>query len=323
MRKFMKGCAITALVMILVGAVLAGVAGGIQGPASISDIVNAATHGNVNVNLNDWKDWGVTVGDNVFEELDKVNYDIHDNMIFDTHYEIMKGDVDKYYVGSYSDIQKLSVEVGGCIMVLKESEDSDFHVEAENTGKFQCFVKNHTVYVKAVSSARQWVDIEKCRIILYVPANFYFKELDIELGAGLLELGTVVSEKMDLEVGAGQINGDLIQADKLDVEVGMGEILLNEIQVRKLDAEVGMGALTLSGNINEKADVECSMGSIVMELAGKEQDYNYDIQGAMGSVTIGSQEFSGMAQEKKILNNAGRSIEVECSMGSIEILFQD
>ena len=43
----------------------------------------------------------------------------------------------------------------------------------------------------------------------------------------------------------------------------------------------------------------------------------------MGSVTIGHNEFSGLAQEKSINNHAEKNIDMECAMGSITVKFTE
>ena len=65
------------------------------------------------------------------------------------------------------------------------------------------------------------------------------------------------------------------------------------------------------------------MGRIELTAAGKEQDYNYELEVGMGSVTVGAGEFGGMAVEKTIDNSAVKKMDIECGMGSVEIGFED
>ena len=51
------------------------------------------------------------------------------------------------------------------------------------------------------------------------------------------------------------------------------------------------------------------------------QEY-YDNEGAMGSIDIGAESYSGFEQAKKIENGAGRTITLDCSMGNITLTFQ-
>jgi len=98
---------------------------------------------------------------------------------------------------------------------------------------------------------------------------------------------------------------------------------LKQFEAGKLNAEVGMGSLEASGDIRSNANLECAMGSIDLKLAGKETDFNYNFEGAMGSVTVGKSEYSGIAQERSVDNDAAKDLELECSMGSITVKFTE
>ncbi len=335
MVKFMKKCAITALVFVLLGMSLAVAASVLLGGrgVSLSELIGAAADGQIKEELEDIKKWGASAGEDVLGELNRVNYDLEDNMIFDDDYSILNGNVEKVLIENlaFSPVRRLEIEAGGCTMVLKPSEDDQFYMEAENAGKIQTYVEGDTLCLKSIHSVGHRTghhsgyngsgDWSKCRITLYVPENYTFEEVEVELGAGLLDLGTLTADKMALEAGAGQITGNGISTDKLEIEVGVGSILLDQVQTAKLSGEVGMGNLEISGAVSEKADLECSMGNIFLELEGDQQDFNYDIQGAVGNVTIGDRSYGGIAKEQKINNGALKNIKVECAMGNIEVLF--
>ena len=228
MKKFMKGCAITALILLVVGFVLAIVARSLEGTSGVEEIVKSVTNDKVKIDLGGDEGFGISInGEDWINE--QVHYEITDNMIFDSDFDIFKGDVEKYAVGS--DIKKLDIEAGGCEFQFESSEDTNFYIEANETGKFQGFVKNDTLYVKATRTVNDWDDYDECQITLYVPDGYRFEKVDVELGAGLLAMEDIAANEMDMEVGAGQITVEYLQADNCDIEVGMGEILVHDMQV--------------------------------------------------------------------------------------------
>lgn len=317
MKRFMKFCAVAALILIAAGLVIGITASSIQGRESIEQIVESVTHGKIHVGLNK-NDFGVYLSDSL-ERLDSgIRYDVNEDMNFNKAFEIMTGSISRTYSGS--EIKSLEIEAGACEMKMLDSADEDFHLETENAGKIQGYVSNGTLHITAIR--RTVIGGNNCRILLYVPKGFQFEKADITMGAGTLDFDRLEAGKASLSVGAGQITcSDSLKADKLDLDVGMGEIVVSGMETAELDAEVGMGSLLLSGDVSSDADVLCSMGTIEMELAKSEQDYNYDLESAMGSVEIGSYSMSGLAGEKKIDNKAACKIKLECSMGSIEISF--
>ena len=328
MKKFMKVCAITALVLLVVGLLFALVAGSIQGRNAISEIVDTVTGGKVQLNLDSWKDWGIHVGkglQSTFEEWgDKVNYNIEDsvNMRFDDAYEIYTGEVNRQIVSD--GIKNLNVEAGGCEFTVKESEDEFFYLDGKELGKLQCYTKEETLYIKSILSSKGGLaNLTPSKITLYVPKNISFDNIALELGAGSLKLSKLSTKTASVEVGAGEIVFSGLEAEDVGISVGMGSIEIQELQTDSMNAEVGMGSLTIQGELLSMAKLECSMGSIDLKLKGRETDYNYSFEGALGSVTIGHNEFSGLAQEKSINNHAAKNIDMECAMGNITVKFTE
>ena len=137
MRKFMKGCAITALIFILLGLIL-GVSGSLGNGSthfSPGEILSAVTLGRISgEKVDDWSD-GVT--EQIRENMDDVHYDLEDNVDYDSDYEVKSGKIELYVLGDDSQgITDLRVQAGGCVMKIQVSEDDCFRVEADGMRKF-------------------------------------------------------------------------------------------------------------------------------------------------------------------------------------------
>lgn len=320
MKKFMKVCAITALILLVLGFVMAIVVGVVGGTAGINEVVESVTDGKMQINLGNGDGFGISINGEEWVN-DEFHYEITDNMIFESGYSVLGGDVEKYAVGS--NVTKLNIEAGGCVFYFEESEDSNFYVEAKEAGKFQCFIKNDTLYVKTTRTVIDWEDYDECEITLYIPEAYSFEKVTVELGAGYLEMDNMFANEVDLEVGAGQIIADYLQAEKCDIEVGMGEILVHDMQVTIMNAEVGMGHLLLKGTLLGDVNAECAMGAMELNLTGSEAEFNYAIETAMGNISVEGVDYSGVGQEKTIKNGAGKTMNLECAMGNIEVDFEE
>ncbi len=319
MKKFMKACAIIALVLVLTGLILGIVGSTTKGSSAISRVVENVTGGKVKIGTKPW-DWGITVSDGFFDSLDEVDYDIKDSVNFDSNYPVMSGDVDKY--SPEGTVTNLEIEAGGCYFRVEESGDDCFYVEAKNVGKFQAFTEDGTLYIMTTTGSKHWSEISGSKITLYVPANYCFDKIKINLGAGALEFSDLRAEDAVLEVGAGQIEADGAEVKSLDMNVGMGRIELTHMNVTDLMAEVGMGELVAKGTVNGDIDAECSMGNLELQITGRQEDFNYELSGAMGSLTLGGESYSGFSQEKSIDNGAQKKMELDCSMGNVTVLFE-
>lgn len=308
MKKFMKGCAVTALVLIVLGVVLAVAAGSIRGRIAIEDTVRAVTGGRVKLDLH----LNPTSGDDGY-------YNIEDSDVFSKEYDIVEGNVERYSLGN--NISKLDVEIGGCNLYVQESQDDEFYLEAENMRKMQSYVKEGTLHIKALRTGEIWDETKKCEIILYVPANYSFQEAEFEVGAGYIDIGTLTAGEVGLEAGAGSIEADLIQAQEVDASVGAGAISVYDMNVQDVSGEVGVGYMYLEGEISRRADMECSMGSLELYVRGAQTDFNYQVECGMGNLEIGEESYSGLAKETSINHQAAKNMDLECAMGSISVTF--
>lgn len=296
MKRFMRNCAIVALVMIVLGFGLALVAGTIRGKTVISQVVEKVTGGRVHVNLENWGDFGVTVG----EKLNLVNYNIEDSISFNTAYEVRTGDVEKYELTG--EIEGLYIEAGGCTLETEASEDGAFYIEAENIGKFQGYVENGVLCIRTTVSSGTWNALNGGKVKLYLPREYPLDKAEIELGAGAMQLNDMEAKQFLINVGAGEMSISGVKADNMELSVGMGSVVVKGV---------------VTGNLK----AECSMGSVEMLLEGSRKDFNYQLQCAMGSIELENDKYEGLSQIKEIDNGAAKRLEVDCSMGSVNIRF--
>ena len=321
MKRFMKGCAITALIFVVLGLILGIAAGNARGRIAIEDTVEAITGGRVRLQLGGF-DSLREAGDDLMDQLEGQGfYDIEDAVPFVDGYDILEGDVERYALNG--NIRNLDIEIGGCVLYLEQSPDEGFYLEAKNAKKLQGYVEGDTLYVKALRNGNIsiWNDIKNCKITLYVPWGVYFDSADLSVGGGQILIDELNAGELFLEAGAGEITAENLQADTLEMNVGAGNIELYEFETRSLYGEVGVGFLFLQGNVTEYGDIQCSMGSVEMYLEMKERDYNYAVECGMGSVEIGNRAYSGLSREQYVDNGAARRLDVNCAMGSVEIYF--
>ena len=120
MKKFMKGCAITALILILLGLIL-GVSGSLgNGSTHVSpgEILSAVTLGRISGEEVD--DWSNGVTEQIRENMGDVHYDLEDNVDYDSDYEVRSGKIELYVLGDDSQgITDLQVQAGGCVMKIQ------------------------------------------------------------------------------------------------------------------------------------------------------------------------------------------------------------
>lgn len=167
-------------------------------------------------------------------------------------------------------------------------------------------VKKDTLVIERHSPSVN--DGKEKQITLEIPKDFSFEDVEISVGAGVVEIQKLAATDADFEIGA-------------------GEIVVHDGNLRSCDVEVGVGNFEYDGMIYDgmnraECKVEVGMGNAGFYLEGSPEDYNYHIECATGSITVGDETYSGLAQEKHISNNAEAEFEIECAMGNVEVNFE-
>ena len=76
------------------------------------------------------------------------------------------------------------------------------------------------------------------------------------------------------------------------------------------------------GTVEKEVDIDCGAGSVTLNLEGKVEDYNYELDSSAGSIEIGEDiDLGGLSTEKSIDNGSKRTIEISNGAGSVEIRF--
>lgn len=308
MRKFAKYSLITAIIIMLIGIVIyiAGLAGGGR-----QDVLKMAADGRLHL---------------FNSKLDSARFGIgwfHDEITgidFDDEFPVSAGDAEELL--DAASINKIDVDLGGGQLFIGQGTEKGIQITSKKADDFQYYVKDHTLYMKGF---KKWKAIDADKNIVYVslPENLEFKESEISLGAGRIEIKDSALGDTDIEVGAGEIEASGIRTRELQVEIGAGRAYLENIEITgELNVNVAMGEAVLNGIFQDSIDLECAMGSIELEIDGNKEDYNYELEGALGNVELEGEDYASVLTERKINNNSNKTLKAECSMGNISIGFK-
>lgn len=250
---------------------------------------------------------------------------------FDNSHEILSGDfTQELETLPESGAGKLTLEVGNVDVNVLEAEGETASIEGADIERAQAYVEDGTLYVRADSEVKwvKWMFGGGRRstetvgeLTLYLPKGFSFETSNLTVGAGQLAVEELNADHLYCNAGMGSVDIRKLSAQDAEVYLGMGEINLYDARVSDMTADIGMGSLYMNGEITGNLSGTCGMGSVIMELAGKEEDYNFDVSASMGSVRIGDREVSGMSSQWGADNDAAGTFDLDVSMGSMEIYF--
>ena len=318
MKKFTKGCLITALILFVFGWAFWGICGFLGGFRQLD---------NLNIDRNRF----FSIGWNGI----RWGYNGHwfgfwDDDFDDDWWPKSAGtpslvEVDDKVKTDYraSEITDIDIELGGNNLIIEKSEDEYIWIaNNSNVKTVKYALKNGVFKLYYGNTVNNWNDIAKnSNICLYLPEGMNLNTIDIEMGAGNMESIVLAADEIDLEIGAGNFDIEGLLSDKVDISVGAGNAEIDNIDSGKASLKVGAGEIVADDMTVKNLDVECGMGNVSLTLSGDVTDYNYHVESAMGNVRIGDNEYTGIIGERNINNGSSRKIDVECAMGNIEIDF--
>ena len=210
---------------------------------------------------------------------------------------------------TFSNIENLKLDIDASEVRIKTGTDDKIHVDdsrmkTENAVQKTLSDDGKTLEITTkMRSSFKNVRNVKGTLVIYLPKDYKFGQVDMEYGAATAEI-------------------DGINAKSLKIESGASGCTIKNADIEELDVETGAGSLDFYGTVEKEVDIDCGAGRVTLNLEGKVEDYNYELDSSAGSVEIGEDiDLGGLGTEKSIDNGSKRTIEISNGAGSVEIRF--
>ena len=209
----------------------------------------------------------------------------------------------------FSGVENLKLDIGASEVRIKTGTDDKIHVDdsrmkTENAVQKTLSDDGKTLEITTkMRSSFKNVRNVKGTLVIYLPKDYKFDQVDMEYGAATAEI-------------------DGLNAKSLKIESGVSGCTIKNVDIEELDVETGAGSLDFYGTVEKEVDIDCGAGRVTLNLEGKVEDYNYELDSSAGSVEIGEDiDLGGLSTEKSIDNGSKRTIEISNGAGSVEIRF--
>ena len=213
----------------------------------------------------------------------------------------------------FKNITDLDMRVGECEVIIQESDTDTVQVDVSNL-KYQALGlelsvadENGTLFIQTTENGSLW-DVLSAKhknggiLKIYIPKEMALSSANLEFGACDLKISRLNIDHMNLMLGA--------------ADCKMDQMRLNSVY-----AEVGAGELEYAGTISGNAEIACGAGEVDLDLAGTEQEFNYELSVGMGKIEIGESEYGGLGVDKTIDHHAKKDMIINCGAGSVSVDF--
>ena len=213
-------------------------------------------------------------------------------------------------VNEFTDVRELDIEVTYLKVEIEEYEGRAIRVdtsEIDENLRNSLNVQSGEELKIEIKNKNRWQSLYKNNtgtLTIQIPADYSFREVSIDIGAGELWIENITASELSINVGAGRAVAERFTADKIEVDCGAGE------------AEI-------TGAAGREIKIECGVGSTTYHALGSQKDYNYVLECGIGEITVGEDSFSGMARETRIDNNGSITMEIDCGIGEVNVTFEE
>lgn len=245
-----------------------------------------------------------TVGGNSFEEhfyvyedkgLEHKNSE-HENKLTEHNHSPKEENIYHSYSTVAEDIKRLEVDVQNAEIYIFSTEEEKIRFDS-NREKEIGRVEGNTLKLEEETFSKEPLVLE-----IYIPVDL-LREIEIKAAGGSLNADRLVTDKVSIEMDAGKVEvGQLIANKEAEIWTNAGNIIVGFFEGTKLE-------------------LDCDMGSIMVVCEGNETDYNYNLECDVGSIQIGTSNYSGIGKEMKVQNHSNKVIDAECDMGKIMLEF--
>ena len=314
MSKFLKICLIIGIVCVIAGVIAFRAGVSFDGLNELKERVLS-------------REW--SFGKNIDLEIDPF-FELDEQLFFDENEIINQGVEAKTDNFAVADVREINLKCAG-VKVNFVSYDGgnssvtnsgDILVQVEKTAKYQSYLKEGVLYIKASNESKV---AGNSKIDIMIPASFLQSggyDIKVEASASEISLASLNAADVEIDMSAGVVNWVSLSAQGLEIKMAAGVINGKQtIVAGETDISMSAGAVEIEGILGTETGLDLAAGSVILKLEDAYEDYNYDISCAGGKVAVGTEIVEGIAKELEIPNQAAKEIDVECSMGSVEISF--
>ncbi len=216
-----------------------------------------------------------------------------------------------------TDVEKISnldIELGASKLEIMSGDT--FKVETNNS-RVSFKENNGRVEIKENTNGFTWNINKESVVRIYIPDSMEFIDnVDIENGAGTLEIEALNANVFDMELGAGAaVIENLNVEKKTKISTGAGKAEIISSNLHDVDLEVGVGEFDFNGTITGRGNIEAGVGTIKMHLEDGLENYTINMDKGLGDIKVAGDSIS----DSKEIGNGQSYLRIEGGVGSINI----
>ena len=213
-----------------------------------------------------------------------------------------------------NNIESFKIDISNDDIEIKEGEK--FEVKT-NDPDVKFYHENSKVKIKT-DKTFSWHLSNSSRgtIIIYLPNEFNITELDLNLGAGKIDIDKIFVETLLMDLGAGTMTAKEINVyEKATINGGAGNINIYSGTINNLNLKLGAGNASIESDLTGSNTLTTGVGKLNLGLSRSKYNYKFDISKGLGNIILNDFDVS----EDILIGDGETKIKISGAVGNIII----
>lgn len=213
-----------------------------------------------------------------------------------------------------NNIESFKIDISNDDIEIKEGEK--FEVKT-NDPDVKFYHENSIVKIKS-DKTFSWHLSNSSRgtIIIYLPNEFNITELDLNLGAGKIDIDKIFVEILLMDLGAGTMTAKEINVyEKATINGGAGNINIYSGTINNLNLKLGAGNASIQSDLTGSNTLTTGVGKLNLGLSRSKDNYKFDISKGLGNIILNDFDVS----EDILIGDGETKIKISGAIGNIII----
>lgn len=213
-----------------------------------------------------------------------------------------------------NNIESFKIDISNDDIEIKEGEK--FEVKT-NDPDVKFYHENSKVKIKT-DKTFSWHLSNSSRgtIIIYLPNEFNITELDLNLGAGKIDIDKIFVETLLMDLGAGTMTAKEINVyEKATINGGAGNINIYSGTINNLNLKLGAGNASIESDLTGSNTLTTGVGKLNLGLSRSKDNYKFDISKGLGNIILNDFDVS----EDILIGDGETKIKISGAIGNIII----
>ena len=213
-----------------------------------------------------------------------------------------------------NNIESFKIDISNDNIEIKEGEK--FEVKT-NDPDVKFYHENSKVKIKT-DKTFSWHLSNSSRgtIIIYLPNESNISELDLNLGAGKIDIDKIFVEILLMDLGAGTMTAKEINVyEKATINGGAGNINIYSGTINNLNLKLGAGNASIESDLTGSNTLTTGVGKLNLGLSRSKDNYKFDISKGLGNIILNDFDVS----EDILIGDGETKIKISGAVGNIII----